>query len=142
MTLQDLPTLNACLNSLCTTFLLAGWWFISREKKRAHITCMVAALITSAIFLTSYLIYHYQVGHTRFTATGWIRPVYYTILFSHLILAIAIVPLVLCTIIPALRSHFDSHRRVARWTLPLWLYVSVTGVLVYLILYVWFPPAT
>lgn len=139
MTVTDLPAVNASLNSLSTVFIAVGWWFIAHERKRAHIACMVSALVTSAVFLGCYLVYHYHVGSVKFTADGWPRLVYFPILISHIILAIAIVPMVLMTVIPALRGRFDKHRRMGKWTMPVWLYVSVTGVIVYLMLYVWFP---
>ena len=138
MTVKDLPLLNAILNSLSTMFLLAGWWFITHQQIRKHIACMVSALVTSTAFLTSYLIYHYHVGHVRFTAEGPVRGIYYSILFSHLVLAIVLVPLIILTLIPALRSRFHKHQQIARWTLPIWLYVSVTGVVIYVMLYHWF----
>lgn len=141
MSVTDLPAVNATLNSICTIFLVAGWWFIAHEQKRRHIACMVSALGISAVFLISYLVYHYHVGSVHFTYEHpVIRPLYFFILITHIILAAAIVPLVLMTVIPALRARYDRHRRWARITLPLWLYVSVTGVIVYLMLYVWFPP--
>jgi uncharacterized membrane protein YozB (DUF420 family) len=140
MSVTDLPAVNATLNTICTLLLLAGWWFIRNERKTPHIACMVSALAVSAVFLASYLVYHYHVGSVKFTSQGIERPIYFFILITHVILAAAIVPLVLLTVIPALRARFDRHRKWARWTLPLWLYVSVTGVLVYLMLYVWFPP--
>lgn len=139
MSIADFPALNAGLNSLSTVFILAGWWFISHENKRAHIVCMVSALTTSSVFLVCYLIYHYHVGHVRFTEEGWPRMVYFPILFSHLILAMVIVPMVIMTVIPAVRARFDKHKRIGRWTMPVWLYVSVTGVMIYLMLYVIFP---
>lgn len=140
MSVADLPAVNATLNTICTLFLIAGWWFIAHERKKQHIICMVSALAVSALFLTSYVIYHYHVGSIRFTYEHpVIRPLYFFILITHIILAAAIVPLVIMTVIPALRARFDRHRKWARITLPLWLYVSVTGVIVYLMLYVWFP---
>ena len=141
MSVSDLPAVNATLNSICTVLLLAGWWFIKHERKAQHIACMVSALVVSAAFLACYVVYHYHVGSVKFTAQGIVRPIYYFILITHVILAAAIVPLVLMTIIPALRARFDRHRKWARITLPLWLYVSITGVIVYLMLYVWFPSA-
>ncbi|MEM7145458.1 MAG: DUF420 domain-containing protein [Verrucomicrobiota bacterium] len=141
MTVADLPALNATLNGVCTVFLVAGYVFIKREQKRAHIVCMVAALVVSAAFLVSYLVYHYHVGSVKFTAQGWVRPVYFVILISHILLAMVLPVLVILTVVPAVRRRFDRHRRVARWTWPVWMYVSVTGVLVYLMLYVWFPPS-
>ena len=139
MTLRDLPTLNAGLNSVTTLLLVAGWWFIARDRKPQHIACMATALVTSAAFLASYLYYHAHAGSVRFTAQGPVRILYFTILISHTLLAMAVVPMVFATVIPALRARFDRHRRIARWTLPVWLYVSVTGVLVYLMLYRWWP---
>lgn len=143
MSVGDLPAVNATLNSICTILLLAGWWFIRNERKAQHITCMVMALCVSVLFLATYVTHKILVQgvHTKFGGEGVWVPLYYTVLISHLILAMVIVPLVLLTVIPALRARYDTHRKWARWTLPLWLYVSVTGVLVYLMLYVWFPPA-
>lgn len=141
MNVTDLPAVNASLNSLCTLLLIAGWRFIKHERKAQHIACMVSALVVSAAFLACYVVYHYHVGSVKFTAQGIVRPVYFFILITHVILAVAIVPLVLMTIIPALRARFDRHRKWARITLPLWLYVSITGVIVYLMLYIWFPSA-
>ena len=142
MSVTDLPAFNAALNSICTLLLLAGWWFIKHEHKRRHIICMVSALTVSTLFLISYVIYHYHVGSVRFTYEHpFIRPLYFFILITHVILAAAIVPLVLMTVIPALRARYDRHKKWARITLPLWLYVSVTGVIVYLMLYIWFPSA-
>ena len=139
MSLHDLPTLNAALNSLCAVFLVSGFAFIRRRRITAHRRCMWAALVTSCLFLVSYLTYHAQVGSTRFAGEGWIRPVYFTILISHTFLAAVIVPLALLTLRRALRAEFPRHRALARWTLPVWLYVSVTGVTIYLLLYHAFP---
>jgi uncharacterized membrane protein YozB (DUF420 family) len=139
MSLTDLPTLNAALNTTSTLLLLAGYVCIRRQQRMAHRNCMLAACVTSLAFLTSYLIYHAQVGHTRFIEPAWFRPFYLGLLFTHLVGAIAIVPLVLLTLWRALRGRFEQHRRVARWTWPLWLYVSVTGVLIYWLLYHVFP---
>jgi len=139
MSLTDLPALNAALNTTSTLLLLAGYVCIRRQQRVAHRNCMLAACVTSLAFLTSYLIYHAQVGHTRFTEPAWFRPFYLGLLFTHLVGAIAIVPLVLLTLWRALRGRFEQHRRVARWTWPLWLYVSVTGVLIYWLLYHVFP---
>ena len=135
MTLADLPALNASLNAVSAVFLTAGYRQIRHKKIAAHRACMLAAFTASALFLISYLIYHSQVGTTRFLRQGWIRPVYFTILSTHVVLAAAILPLAVITLNRALHERFDKHRRIARWTLPLWMYVSVTGVLVYLILY-------
>jgi uncharacterized membrane protein YozB (DUF420 family) len=135
MTVQDLPALNASLNALATVFLISGWLLIRRRRRDAHRACMLTALAASAAFLTSYLVYHFNVGSVPFARPGFIRVVYLTILFTHIVLAIAIVPLVLVTVSRALAARFDRHRRIARWTLPLWLYVSVTGVVIYVMLY-------
>ena len=135
MTLHDLPELNACLNTTAAALLLAGWVHIRRRRTAAHRACMLGALACSCLFLVGYLIYHAQVGSVRFPGQGWLRPVYFTILISHTVLAAAIVPLVLVTLVRALRGEYARHARVARWTLPLWLYVSVSGVAVYWLLY-------
>lgn len=143
MTIHDLPAVNATLNGISAVFIALGWIFIKSDRKQQHIVCMVAAVITSAIFLACYLTYHLNVKiYTRFPDLGWIRTAYLTLLTSHSILAVVTVPLVIMTIIPALRARFDKHRRIAKWTMPIWLYVSVTGVLVYMMLYQWFPPGT
>lgn len=143
MTVHDLPPINASLNALSAVFILLGWWFIRHDRKPQHIVMMACALTTSTLFLGCYVTYHFSVRVvTVFTHPGVIRWVYLTILISHILLAFVTLPLVVLTVIPALRARFDRHRRLARWTLPIWLYVSVTGVLVYLMLYKWFPPAT
>lgn len=134
-----LPTLNALLNGTSALLLVTGYLLIRRRRVSAHRACMLAAFVASAVFLASYLTLRYYAGMTRFTGQGWIRPVYFSILVSHTILAAAIVPLALMTLTRALRARFDRHARIARWTLPLWLYVSVTGVVVYLILYQLYP---
>lgn len=135
MTTHDLPALNAILNSTSAVLLAAGYAAIRRRAIPVHRAFMIAALGTSAAFLTSYLIYHAQVGSVRFQGQGWIRSLYFAILISHTILATAIVPLIAVTVTRALRGDFARHRRIARWTLPLWFYVSVTGVVIYLMLY-------
>jgi uncharacterized membrane protein YozB (DUF420 family) len=135
MSVTDLPALNASLNALATVFLVTGWVLIRRKQRDAHRACMLAACATSAAFLASYLVYHYHVGSVPFQKQGLIRTIYLTILLTHIVLAAAIVPLVLFTLSRALGQRFDRHRRIARWTLPLWLYVSVTGVVIYLMLY-------
>jgi putative membrane protein len=129
------PALNAALNGTAAVLLLSGYTFIRRRNVTAHRVCMVAAFLTSTAFLISYLIYHARVGSVPFHGQGWIRPVYFFILFTHIVLAAAIVPLALVTLSRALREQFDRHKRIARWTLPLWLYVSVTGVVIYFMLY-------
>lgn len=138
MHVSDLPELNATLNSACTILLLAGWISIKLKKKVAHITFMILALLTSTAFLTSYLIYHYNAGHVPFRGTGLIRTFYLSMLFTHVVLAVVNLPMIIMTVIPALKSRFDRHRRIARWTLPIWLYVSITGVLVYFMCYHWY----
>jgi protein SCO1/2/putative membrane protein len=130
-----LPHLNAALNASSAVLLLIGWFLILRKKTRAHITAMIAALITSAIFLACYLVYHAQVGSVRFQSTGPTRLLYFTILISHTVLAIVIVPLIILAVIAAIRKRFHTHARLTRVTLPVWLYVSVTGVIVYWMLY-------
>jgi uncharacterized membrane protein YozB (DUF420 family) len=132
------PVINATLNGTSGVLLLVGRGFIKRGKIAAHRALMITALVSSSLFLTSYLYYHYHVGSVRFQGQGWSRPVYFTILISHTILAIAIVPMVIITLVRALRERFDRHRAIARWTFPLWMYVSVTGVIVYFMLYRWF----
>jgi len=141
MTVHELPAVNATLNSFSTLLILTGWLMIRTERKVLHAACMIGAIVTSAAFLGCYLYYHFHVGHVVFTQTGWPRTLYFLILFTHLPLALAVVPLIALTVTPALQQRFDSHKRMARWTLPVWLYVSVTGVLVYLMLYIWFPSA-
>lgn len=136
---HELPLLNACLNAVATGFLVAGWISIRRGRVARHRTCMTAALIVSTLFLASYVVYHWSAGSVRFTAQGWPRSIYYAILLTHVPLAAAVLPLALITLTRALRRRFDAHRRIGRWTLPVWLYVSVTGVIVYLMLYQWFP---
>ncbi len=135
---EDLPALNATLNSISAVLLVAGWICIKAKKRAAHASFMVLALLVSTAFLISYLIYHYHIGHVAFQGKGFIRPVYFTLLISHVILAIVNVPLTVLTVLPALRKRFDRHKRFARWTLPSWLYVSVTGVLVYFMCYHWY----
>jgi len=139
--LTALPALNATLNGACALLLLAGFLCIRRRRVAAHKACMASACVASALFLASYLTYHYQVGSVRFTGQGWVRPVYFAVLLSHTVLAAAVVPLALVTLARALRGRFDRHVRIARWALPVWLYVSVTGVVIYWMLYHLFPPA-
>lgn len=140
MTASSLPMLNAALNSLSAVFLLAGLFFIKSRNQDAHRTCMLSAFGCSILFLISYLIYHYQVGSVPFRGQGWVRPVYFSILLTHTVLAVTVVPLALITLNRALKERFDAHRRIARWTFPIWLYVSVTGVVVYWMLYRLVPP--
>ncbi|HZM03242.1 MAG TPA: DUF420 domain-containing protein [Candidatus Saccharimonadales bacterium] len=140
LTLHDLPVVNATLNGLCAILLTFGYIFIRRKNVHAHRFCMVSAFITSVIFLICYLTYHIFIHHvTRFHNPAWFRPIYLTILLTHTILAIVIVPLILISLSRALKARFALHKQIARWTWPLWMYVSVTGVIVYLILYQIFP---
>ena len=137
--LHFMPALNATLNGLSGVWLLIGYTFIRRKNIRMHRRFMLAACTTSLLFLISYLTYHAFAGTTRFQGTGWSRPAYFTILLTHTVLAAAIVPLAIVTVWNGLKMRVDFHRRVARVTFPLWMYVSVTGVLVYFFLYQWFP---
>jgi uncharacterized membrane protein YozB (DUF420 family) len=140
MSITDLPAVNAGLNGLSAALLLCGYLFIKRGNQTAHRNCMVSALVTSTLFLVSYLTYHFTVkALTRFVEPAWFRPIYLAILLTHTALAVVIVPMVLITVRRAATRQFDSHRRIARWTWPLWMYVSVTGVLIYLLLYQIFP---
>lgn len=132
------PALNATLNGSCAVLLLTGRSLIKRHRIAAHRAVMITAVTVSSIFLISYVYFHLHVGVIRFQGQGWSRPIYFSILISHTILAIVIVPLVLITLSRGLRERFDRHRVIARWTYPLWLYVSVTGVVVYFMLYHWF----
>jgi putative membrane protein len=129
-----LPLLNACINSTVTVLLLSGFYFIRRRNINAHKTCMLAATVLSTLFLVSYVIYHSQAPATKFGGEGFIRYVYYFILITHIVLATVIVPLALLSIYRGLNSQFALHRKIARWTLPIWLYVAVTGVIVYLMI--------
>jgi uncharacterized membrane protein YozB (DUF420 family) len=145
VSLTDLPAVNACLNGLSTLFLGAGYYFIRRKNQRAHRNCMIAAFTASTLFLACYLAYHGYLayylhkGPTVFREPAGFRPIYLAILLTHTVLAVVIVPLALVTLWRALRQRFDRHKRIARWTWPLWMYVSVTGVLIYLLLYQVFP---
>jgi uncharacterized membrane protein YozB (DUF420 family) len=129
------PALNATLNGASAVLIGTGRALIRRKRVSQHRACMIAAVITSSLFLASYIYYHAHVGSVGFPGQGWVRPVYFALLISHTLLAAAVVPLVLLSLIAALRGRFDRHRRIARWTYPIWLYVSITGVLVYIILY-------
>jgi uncharacterized membrane protein YozB (DUF420 family) len=139
ISVSDLPGVNATLNATSTALLTLGYYFVRRRRLTAHKRCMLGAFVASALFLASYLVYHFQVlpGSVRFAGTGWLRSVYYAILLTHIVLAAAILPLALVTLSRALKERFDKHRQIARWTLPLWLYVSVTGVVIYWMLYQW-----
>ena len=135
MTLRDLPTLNAALNATATVLLVAGWRLVRGGRREAHRRVMIGALACSALFLASYLVYHFEVGSVRFPGTGTVRTVYLAILLTHTVLAAILPVLVAITVVRAFRDRFAQHRRIARWTLPIWLYVSVTGVVVYWMLY-------
>ena len=130
-----LPAVNATLNSIATVFLFVGWRFIRRGEIDRHRACMIAAFATSALFLISYVVYHANVGSVPFQGEGAVRVVYFTILITHIVLAAVILPLALLTLSRALSRRFDRHRAIARWTLPIWLYVSITGVVIYVMLY-------
>ena len=135
MDVRDLPALNATLNFTSAVLVATGIYFIRNGRRAAHKACMLAALAVSALFLTSYLFYHYNVGSVRFEGEGWIRTVYLSILLTHTVLAAAIVPMILRTVYLAWHNRLVNHVRIARWTFPIWIYVSVTGVVVYLMLY-------
>jgi putative membrane protein len=145
MSPADLPGVNATLNGLSAILLGAGYYFIRRKNREAHRNCMIAAFVASTLFLACYLTYHGYLayylhrGPTRFTEPAWFRPIYLGILLTHTVLAAVIVPLVLVTLHRALKQRFELHKKIARWTWPLWMYVSVTGVLIYLLLYRIFP---
>jgi putative membrane protein len=140
MSMSDLPALNATFNMVSTIFISMGWCFIRRGAWRRHMLCMITALVSSVCFLAGYITYHAHVGEKSSGYTGWLAAVYFPILASHVLLAFVTLPLVILTLVPVFRRRWDRHRRIARWTIPIWLYVSVTGVLVYLMLYKWFPP--
>ena len=140
MTAQDLPVVNASLNATATVLLLAGYAFIKTGRVKAHIMTMITALIVSTAFLACYLYYHYNVGHVKFAGEGPIKTFYYVLLFSHVFLAVVNLPMIIMTVVPAIQKRFDKHKRMARWTFPVWLYVSVTGVIVYQMCYQWWGP--
>lgn len=133
------PALNATLNGTSAALLLTGRVLIAKRRIVAHRICMIAAVVASALFLACYLFFHFKVGNILFLGQGWARPVYFTILISHVTLAIVIVPLAIVTLTRGLGGRYPQHRAIARWTWPLWMYVSITGVLVYFMLYQWFP---
>jgi putative membrane protein len=135
MSLHDLPAVNATLNAISGVLLVVAYVLIRSRRIEQHRQVMIAAFATSALFLISYLVYHAQVGSVRFTRQGFVRPLYFTILVTHVILAAAVLPLAIVTLSRGLKARYAQHRRIARWTLPIWLYVSVTGVLVYVLLY-------
>lgn len=135
MTVRDLPTLNAALNATSAALLVLGWFMIRAGRRDAHRRAMTAAFVCSALFLVSYLAYHAQVGSVRFRGTGAVRTVYLGILLTHTVLATAVAPLAVTAFVLARKGRFTTHKKLARWTLPVWLYVSVTGVVVYVMLY-------
>jgi len=135
VTISDLPALNATLNATAAILLLVGYRFIRRGEIRRHRATMLAACSVSTAFLTSYVIYHANIGSKPFPGHGPLRALYLTILLTHVVLAVTVVPLALITVIRGLRGRYDRHRAIARWTFPIWLYVSVTGVIVYVMLY-------
>jgi uncharacterized membrane protein YozB (DUF420 family) len=139
MSVNDLPAVNAALNTTSTVLLLIGYRFIRRGRESQHRACMLGALLTSVLFLASYLYYHAHAGRTVFADPAWFRPIYLTILLTHTVLAMAVPPLALITVYLALRDRRAAHKRIARWTWPIWLYVSITGVVIYLLLYQIFP---
>ncbi|MCE2434134.1 MAG: DUF420 domain-containing protein [Candidatus Latescibacteria bacterium] len=135
MSITDLPATNAILNGFCTIFLLLGFIYIKRGDIKTHQKCMVTALILSALFLTSYLIYHSQVGSVPYPHRDWTRPIYFAILIPHIILATVNVPFIIALVWRAYKGEFNRHRRLARWVWPSWIFVSITGVIIYLMLY-------
>jgi putative membrane protein len=136
---DGLPTANALLNLTSACLLVIGYGFIRNRRVAQHRLCMLGALVASTLFLAGYLTYHYHHGTTKFTGEGTVRAVYFTVLITHTVLAAVVAPMALLTVFLAFRERFERHRRLARWTLPVWLYVSVTGVVIYLFLYVWYP---
>ena len=135
MTIYDLPAVNATLNAISAIFLVIGYRHIRNGRIEQHRRAMIAAFATSSVFLVCYLIYHANVGAVRFSGQGPIRYVYFAVLITHAVLAATVPPLAIITLVRGLRERFDRHRKIARWTLPIWFYVSVTGVVVYLMLY-------
>jgi putative membrane protein len=135
LSVHDLPAVNASLNALSGILLVCGYAMMRMKRIELHRRFMIAAFSTSGLFLVCYVVYHAQVGSVRFTRVGFVRPLYFTILATHVILAFSVVPLALMTLSRGLKGRYPQHRRIARWTFPIWLYVSVTGVLVYVLLY-------
>jgi putative membrane protein len=131
----DLATVNAALNATAAVLIGSGFYFIKQKNIAAHKACMIAAMVVSAVFLASYLFYHYNVGHVEFTKQGWIRGVYLPLLLTHTVLAAVVLPMILRTVFLAFKGRFAKHVGIARWTFPVWMYVSITGVIVYLMLY-------
>jgi putative membrane protein len=140
LTVHDLPAVNASLNAISGVLLVAGYLLIRARRIEQHRRCMIAAFVASSLFLVFYVVYHAQVGSVRFPRQGFVRPLYFSILITHVTLAVVVVPLAIVTLSRGLQARYPRHRAIARWTLPMWLYVSVTGVLVYVLLYqpTWF----
>jgi uncharacterized membrane protein YozB (DUF420 family) len=140
LTVHDLPAVNASLNAISGVLLVVGYLLIRARRMEQHRRCMIAAFVASSLFLICYVVYHAQVGSVRFTRQGFVRPLYFSILITHVTLAVVVVPLAIVTLSRGLQARYPRHRAIARWTLPIWLYVSVTGVLVYVLLYqpTWF----
>ena len=141
MSISDLPAINATFNAISTVFIAMGWFWIRRDVWQRHVPCMIAAIASSTCFLVGYVVYHANVGEKSSGYSGWLAAVYFPMLASHVLLAFVVLPLVIVTLVPVFQRRWDKHRRLGRWTMPIWLYVSVTGVLVYLMLYKWFPPS-
>jgi uncharacterized membrane protein YozB (DUF420 family) len=139
VTLYDLPKINAGLNALSAVLLTIGFICIKRGRKTAHRNCMIGALTCSVIFLACYIYYHFHAGRTVFKDPAWFRPIYLTLLLTHTLLAVAILPMIVITVVRAAKQRFEAHKKIARWTWPIWMYVSVTGVLIYFLLYQIFP---
>lgn len=142
MHVSDLPAVNATLNFISTVFIAAGWIHIRRNFWQRHIFCMIVALVSSTFFLAGYVTYHALAGEKSSGYHGLIAWIYFPLLISHVLLAFTTLPLVIMTVVPVFQRRWDKHRRIGKWTMPIWLYVSVTGVIVYLMLYQWFPPAS
>jgi len=140
MTTEELPKLYTLFNACALLHIIVGIILIKKGQRQAHTVSMIIALLFSAAFLGCYLYYHFTVGHVQFAGQGWTRPVYFTLLITHIPLAVLNLPMIIMTVIPAVRQRFDKHKRMAKLTLPIWLYVSVTGIIVYLMCYVWYGP--
>ncbi len=140
MTVEELPKLYTLFNACALFHIILGLVMIKKGHRSPHIASMVIALLFSTAFLGCYLYYHYHAGHVKFAGEGISRPIYFTILFTHIPLAVLNLPMIIMTVVPALRQRFDRHKRMAKWTVPIWLYVSATGIIVYLMCYVWFGP--
>lgn len=140
MTVFDLPKIYTACNGAALLHIIIGLLMIKQGQRKAHIASMTIALIFSTIFLGCYLYYHFHAGHVQFAGSGLSRPIYFALLLTHIPLAVINLPMIIMTVVPALRNRFDKHKRMAKWTVPIWLYVSVTGVIIYFMCYVWFGP--